>query len=92
MRKLVLFMHVSLDGFAADANNGLGWISYDGELQAYADALIATVGSPVYGRVTYELMAGYWPGVLNDPNEDERSRAHAKWVDQVPKIVFSRTM
>lgn len=92
MRKLVLFMHVSLDGFAADANNGLGWISYDGELQAYADELIATVGSPVYGRGTYELMAGYWPGVLNDPTEDERSRAHARWVDQVPKIVFSRTM
>lgn len=92
MRKLILFMHVSLDGFAADADRGLGWIAYDGELQQYADAIVATVGSPVYGRVTYELMAGYWPGVLNDPNESERSRAHAQWVDKAPKIVFSRTM
>ena len=92
MRKLVLFMHVSLDGFAADANSGLGWISYDGDLQQYADGIVATVGSPVYGRHTYELMAGYWPTVLNDPNEDERSKAHARWVDNVPKIVFSKTM
>jgi len=92
MRKLVLFMHVSLDGFAADANRGLGWISYDSELQQYADGIVATVGSPVYGRVTYELMAGYWPGVLNDPNESERNRAHARWVDNASKIVFSRTM
>lgn len=92
MRKLVLFMHLSLDGFAADANSGLGWVSYDSELQQYADGIVATVGSPVYGRVTYELMAGYWPGVLNDPNASEHSKAHAQWVDGVTKIVFSKTM
>src|SRR5688572_15638173 len=93
MRKLVLFMHVSLDGFASDANSGLDWISYDSELQQYADGIIAaTVGSPVYGRVTYELMAGYWPGVLNNPNAREHSKAHAQWVDKATKIVFSKTM
>jgi dihydrofolate reductase len=92
MRKLVLLMHVSLDGFAADANRGLEWISYDSELQQYADGIVATVGSPVYGRVTYELMAGYWPTVLNNPNASEHSKAHAQWVDKAPKIVFSRTM
>ncbi|MDF2380874.1 dihydrofolate reductase [Nostoc ellipsosporum NOK] len=92
MRKLVLFMHVSLDGFAADANSGLGWISYDSELQQYADGIVATVGSPVYGRVTYELMAGYWPTVLADARASERDKAHAKWVDGVTKVVFSKTM
>jgi dihydrofolate reductase len=92
MRKLVLFMHVSLDGFAADANRGLDWISYDSELQQYAEGIVATVGSPVYGRVTYELMAGYWPTVLNNPNASEHSKAHAQWVDKATKFVFSRTM
>jgi dihydrofolate reductase len=85
-------MHVSLDGFAADANSGLGWISYDSELQQYADGIVATVGSPIYGRVTYELMAGYWPTVLNNPDASEHSKAHARWVEEVPKFVFSRTM
>ena len=92
MRKLVLFMHVSLDGFAADTKSGLDWISYDSELQQYADGIVATVGSPVYGRVTYELMAGYWPTVLDNPNAGEHSKAHARWVDQATKIVFSKTM
>lgn len=92
MRKLVLFMHLSLDGFAADENSGLGWISYDADLQQYADSIVATVGSPVYGRGTYELMAGYWPSVLASPDETERNKAHARWVEQAPKIVFSRTM
>jgi dihydrofolate reductase len=92
MRKLVLFIHLSLDGFASDADGGLRWISFDADLQHYADGIVATVGSPVYGRNTYELMAGYWPGVLNDPTENERDRAHAKWVDGATKYVFSRTM
>ncbi len=92
MRKLVLFMHISLDGFAADANSGLGWIGYNSELQQYADGIVATVGSPVYGRGTYALMAGYWPGVLNDPNESELSKAHAQWVNNATKYVFSKTM
>lgn len=92
MRKLVLFMHVSLDGFAVDANGGLDWISYDSELQQYADGIVGTVGSPVYGRVTYELMAGYWPTVLANPDAGEHSKAHAEWVDKATKIVFSKTM
>lgn len=92
MRKLVLFMHVSLDGFAADVNSGLEWIFYDGELQQYAEGIVATVGSPVYGRITYELMAGYWPAVLNNPDASEHSKAHAQWVDKATKIVFSKTM
>jgi dihydrofolate reductase len=92
MRKLVLFMHMSLDGFAADTKHGLDFLSYDGELMQYADELVKTVGSPVYGRTTYELMAGYWPKVLNKPDADKHSLAHARWVEDVPKIVFSRTM
>jgi dihydrofolate reductase len=92
MRKLVLFMHVSLDGFAADANGGLNWVSFDSELQQYAQGIVSTVGSPVYGRVTYELMAGYWPAELNNPDASEHSKAHAQWVDKATKIVFSKTM
>lgn len=92
MSKLVLFMHLSLDGFAADPNHGLRFLSYDEELQQYADELVKTVGSPVYGRTTYQLMESYWPTVLKDPNEDKRSREHAQWVENIPKIVFSKTL
>lgn len=92
MRKLVLFAHISLDGFAGDANGGLGFLSYDGELQQYAEELVKTVGAPVYGRNTYHLMAGYWPTVLNDPNAGAKELAHAQWVQEIPKIVFSTTL
>ena len=92
MRKVVLFMHVSLDGFAADPNRNLDFLSYDKELQQYADELVKTVGSPVYGRTTYQLMESYWPTVLKKPNAEKHALEHAQWVENVPKIVFSKTL
>ena len=92
MRKLVLFMHLSLDGFAAGLNGELDWISYDGELEKYAEDIVSTVGSPLYGRVTYQLMEGYWPTVLQDSEATKHDLEHARWVDDVEKIVFSETL
>ncbi len=92
MRKLVLFMHMSLDGFAADPNRGLDFLSYDKELEEYADELVKTVGSPIYGRTTYQLMESYWPTVLKKPDAGKHALEHAQWVENVPKIVFSKTL
>ncbi|HVI45390.1 MAG TPA: dihydrofolate reductase family protein [Chitinophaga sp.] len=93
MRKVVLFMHVSLDNYVADVNGGLEWISYDQELQSYAGEVVEQVGSPLYGRVTYGMMAGYWPTVLENPEgAGEHSLKHARWVQDIPKVVFSRTL
>ncbi|QHV97806.1 dihydrofolate reductase family protein [Spirosoma endbachense] len=92
MRKLVLFAHISLDGFAGDINGDLGFLSYNEELQQFAQDLVKTVGAPVYGKNTYRLMASYWPTVLDDPNADKHSLDHARWVQQIPKVVFSTTL
>jgi dihydrofolate reductase len=92
MGKLVLFMHVSLDGYASDSNGGLDWIPYNEELEAYAEEVVAEVGSPVYGRTTYRMMEGYWPSVLNEPNASKHDMEHAQWLEDVKKIVISSTM
>lgn len=92
MRKLVLFMHVSLDGFASDAKGGLGWVPYNEEFEAYAEEVVAEVGSPVYGRTTYRLMESYWPAMLDKPNASKHDLEHAQWLQDVKKIVISSTM
>ena len=92
MRKVVLFMHISLDGFAAGPNGELDWISYDEELEKYAEGIVSTVGSPLYGRVTYQMMESYWPTVLTNPSATEHALAHARWLENVEKIVFSKTL
>ncbi|MDG0791156.1 dihydrofolate reductase family protein [Cohnella ginsengisoli] len=92
MRKLVLFMHVSLDGYASDSNEALNWIPYNEEFEKYAEEVVAEVGSPVYGRTTYEMMESYWPTVLEDPDASVHDTEHAKWVQDVKKIVISSSM
>ena len=92
MRKVVLFAHISLDGFAGDIHGGLNFLTYDDELQKYADELVKTVGACLYGRATYQLMESYWPTELDNPNASPHSQEHAQWVQNIPKIVFSTTL
>lgn len=92
MRKLVLFLHLSLDGFSATEDSGLDWIPYDGAFEKYAEKIVSTVGSPVYGRITYEMMKGYWPAVLVDESASKHDKEHAEWLEAAEKIVVSTTL
>jgi dihydrofolate reductase len=80
-------MHISLDGFAAGPNSELDWIAYDQELEKYAEEVVSTVGAPLYGRVTYQMMESYWPTVLTNPSATQHELEHAQWLENVPKSV-----
>lgn len=92
MRKLVLFLHISLDGFSATEEGGLDWIPYNEAFEKYAEKVVSTVGVPVYGRVTYEMMKAYWPTVLKDESASKHDREHAEWLEGAPKVVVSTTL
>jgi dihydrofolate reductase len=94
MRKLVLFLHASLDGFVEGPNGAMdiGWISYDGDLEKYAKEILSTADTVIWGRGTYQLMHGYWPSVPSNPSASQHERNHAEWIDKTAKIVFSTTL
>jgi dihydrofolate reductase len=92
MRKIVSMIHMSLDGFAAGPNDELNWISYDQELEQYAHAMHDETDAVIWGRKTYELMAGYWLTVPGNPESTPPELEHARWLDNATKIVVSRTM
>lgn len=92
MRKVISLIHVSLDGFAAGPNDELDWIAYDDELEQYAHSLHATTDAVIWGRRTYELMAGYWLTVPGNPASTPAELEHARWLDDATKIVVSRTL
>lgn len=92
MRKVIALIHLSLDGFAAGPNDELDWISYDDELEQYAHSLHATTDAVIWGRRTYEGMAGYWLTVPGNPDSTPAQLEHAHWLESATKIVVSRTL
>ncbi|MES2294449.1 MAG: dihydrofolate reductase family protein [Pseudomonadota bacterium] len=92
MRKLVSLIHLSLDGFCAGPKGEMDWITVNPAIFADADRVIESAGAAVYGRTTYGMMRGYWPAVINDEKQPEDRRAHARWVENIEKITFSRTL
>lgn len=92
MRKLVLFMHVSLDLFAAGPNGEMDWIHVDEELFDYAGRRTREADIALYGRVTYEMMEAYWPSAGSQPEASKHDIEHSAWYNSVDKVVLSRTL
>jgi dihydrofolate reductase len=89
MRQLIVFNHVSLDGYFVDASNGMGWArNHDEEWNAFVAGNARGGGTLLFGRVTYQMMASFWP----TPIADQHAPVVAKQMNSLPKIVFSRTL
>jgi dihydrofolate reductase len=88
MRKLILFNLITLDGYFAGPNGEIDWHNVDDEFNEFAIEQLNTVDTILFGRVTYQMMASYWPtptAISDDPIVAEK-------MNQVPKIVVSRTL
>ena len=86
MRKLVAAMNMTLDGFC----NHTAMIA-DEEIHDHYSELLRSAGAILYGRITYQLME-YWPTVLKNPTDNKSMIEFAEVIDNIPKIVFSRTL
>lgn len=91
-RKIVSFMHVSLDGIVAGKNGEMGWITMDDEIFEDAIALSSTADTALYGRTTFQMMESYWPTVLASAEATRNELHHAEWMENVKKIVFSTSL
>jgi dihydrofolate reductase len=92
MRKIISFMHISLDGFVAGPNGEMNWIKVDQELFDHISRRIGATDAALYGRVTYEMMEGYWPTAADGPDASKHDIEHSAWYRTAHKIVLSKTM
>jgi dihydrofolate reductase len=92
MRKIISFMHISLDGFVAGLNGEMDWIKVDEEIFDYVGKRISEGDTALYGRETYQMMENYWPTTGNKPKATKHEIEHSKWYNKVHKVVLSRTM
>ena len=92
MRKIIVMMSVSLDGFFEGPDRELDWHMVDDELHRHFNEELGAMGGFLDGRVTYELMAGYWPTADEDPSSTGPEVEFARIWRDIPKIVYSRTL
>lgn len=89
MRKVHVFNNVSLDGFFTDENNDMSWAhKRDEEWNAFAGGNASGDAELLFGRVTYEMMARFWP----TPQAAEMLPQVAAGMNRMRKVVFSRTL
>lgn len=86
MRKLIMWNLMSLDGYIEGPNRDITWHNdyWGPELENLSKEQGWEMGALIFGRVTYDLMAGYWPTA-------EKSEI-ADYMNGLPKYVFSRAM
>lgn len=88
MRKVFLFNMTTLDGFFEGPNQDISWHHVDDEFNEFAINQLKEVDMLLFGRVTYQGMASYWPtefAIKDDPMV-------AGLMNSLPKIVFSKTL
>jgi len=92
MRKIILMMSVSLDGYIEGPGREIDWHQVDDEVHRHFNEYLSTLGGFLDGRVTHELMAGFWPTADADPEAPAPVREFAALWREMPKTVYSRTL
>ena len=92
MRKVVLMMSVSLDGFIEGPDREIDWHQVDDELHDHFNEHLRAMGGFLNGRVTYELMARFWPTADTDPASTRPMVEFSRIWRDMPKVVFSKTL
>jgi dihydrofolate reductase len=101
-RRIVTFDNVSADGYFAAPDGNLDWVVPDDEVYASATERMPNVDTMLFGRRTYQMFQSFWPHALDDspapldPHDARRRspavRQQAVWINETPKVVFSRTL
>ena len=92
MRKVILWMQRSVDGYIEGPNRAFDWPIVREELHKYLNDQARALDTFLYGRRVYELMASFWPTADRNPSSTEQTVEFSRIWKPMPKIVFSRTL
>ena len=92
MRKLVLVVHVSLDGFVAGPKGELDGFDAGEENLEFVCGLTKDADAALFGRLSYEMINGHWPTVKDNPDASWNELAYSCWYNRAKKFVVSTTM
>ena len=87
MRKIIAAINMTLDGFC-DHTAAI----VDDELHQHYNEILSNADTLLYERITYQLMESYWPAIVKNPTGNKPADEFAVLIDNISKIVFSRTL
>jgi dihydrofolate reductase len=92
MRKIIVLNRITMDGMFDGPNGEQDWfIPGDAENKA-SHEMVPPTDMLLFGRKSYENMIRFWPTVTEDSDFPEAVKAQAKEINEMPKVVFSRTL
>ncbi len=91
MRKIVLWMQQTVDGYVEGPNGEFDWPVVLPDTNRYFNVKARELGGFLYGRRVYQMMAGFWPTADVDPDTPETAEFAGIWKPK-PKFVFSSTL
>ncbi|CAN5867563.1 dihydrofolate reductase family protein [soil metagenome] len=93
MRKIILYMFTTLDGFIAGPNGEFDDYEPSAEEHQFANELFSKADGLLFGRETYEGFVAYWDALdLNDSSIPAVELEFAKLFRKMTRVVFSRTL
>ncbi|MES2376209.1 MAG: dihydrofolate reductase family protein [Bacteroidota bacterium] len=94
MRRIIVSMNVTLNGFMADADGGLDWHlqNWTSDMAQLLGQQLSRAGTILLGRNTYNAMAGYWPAVSTSLSVSREDIPYADLINRIEKIVCSSTL
>lgn len=87
MRKIIAAINMTLDGFCDHTA-----MRPDDKQMEHYNELYRNSDTELFGRVTFQLMESYWPEIAKEQSESELENEFAVLIDNIPKIVYSRTL
>ena len=92
MRKTLINMCVSLDGFIEGPDKDIGWHRVDAELNRRSLDILRSMDTLLFGRKTFRLFEDYWPAAGANPKSPKVQREFARLFDGMEKVVYSKTL
>ena len=102
MRTITMFNQLSADGYFAAPDGSLDWVQSDSEIHEDAQEGMPHADLILFGRRTYQMFEKFWPHALDESanvqgvhganRQDPAIRAMAVFLNETPKLVFSRTL
>jgi dihydrofolate reductase len=93
MRKIILSMQTSLDGYVVGENDDMSWVDTDSSA-SWNDVfdVLSNVDTALLGRGMYAEYRDYWKKCLTDPKCSANERKYAQWADKIQHFVVSKTL